>query len=159
MMETSIKISFLRRLAAMAYDSLLLFAVLFFAGFLALPLTHGQNNPWYSMYLFFISYFYFAFSWKKGGSTVGMLAWKIRLQTLDRQPVQWTHTLLRFMVAVVPMFFWGLGFYGWQSHYPWPAAVSVLAGLVIFSWPLWDKNHEGWQDKYSETELVIRKKQ
>lgn len=148
----------------MVYDALLLFAVLFFASFLVLPLTytatpepHIESSPWYSMYLFLVSYFYFALSWKKGGSTVGMIAWKFKLQTMDQSPLQWSHTLLRFMVAMIPLALYGLAGYWWLNQAPLPAIIiACLIASIIFFWPLFDKNNHGLHDKYSETELVNR---
>lgn len=127
----------LRRLGAILYDSLLLFAVLFFATALVLPLTGGQaiapHNPFYTSYLFFVSFFFFAWFWTHGGQTLGMRAWRIRVQQRNGSPITWTQALLRFMTAIASWLLLGAG----------------------FLWALIDKEKMTWHDRYSQTMLVV----
>ncbi len=125
-----------RRLAAIFYDTLLLFAVLFFATALALPFTHGQavrpHNPWYSSYLLLVTFFFLAWFWVHGGQTLGMRAWGLRVQRRDGGPISWWQALLRFLVAMASWAVLGAGFW----------------------WMLVDREHMTWHDRYSETVIV-----
>ena len=59
--DTAVPASFLRRIAAMTYDVLLLLAVLFAATFVALILRSGEafaaHDFWFSAYLVLVSFF------------------------------------------------------------------------------------------------------
>ncbi len=102
--------SLFRRLAAMVYDGLLLLAVLFVSTAIVLPLTGGEavgaGNPVFMTYLFLVSFFFFAWFWTHGGQTLGMRAWKIRVQRLDGGPISWSQALLRYMVGLISWHRW-----------------------------------------------------
>ena len=125
-----------RRLAAIVYDSLLLFTVLFFATALAILVNGGHAirppNPFLTSYLFIVSFFFFAGFWIHGGQTLGMRAWRIRVQRYDGLPITWWQALLRFLTAIVSWLALGAGFW----------------------WILIDGKKLAWHDRYSETELV-----
>lgn len=127
----------LRRLGAILYDSLLLLALLFVATALVLPLTGGEaiapGNPLYTSYLFFVNFFFFAWFWIHGGQTLGMRAWRIRVQQRNGAPITWGQALLRFLVAIASWLLLGAG----------------------FLWALFDKERMTWHDRYSQTVLVV----
>ncbi|WP_432743679.1 RDD family protein [Methylobacter sp. G7] len=131
------KPGFLRRLAAMFYDLLLLIAVLFVATALLLPLNSGQaftaQQFLFPLYLLLVSFFFYAWFWTHGGQTLGLRAWKIKVLTLDRKPLTWKQALLRFSIAILSWGFLGLG---------------VL-------WILIDKNQRSWHDHLSKTALFF----
>jgi uncharacterized RDD family membrane protein YckC len=91
-----------RRLAAMLYEAVLLFAVAFFAGWLFFAASGGRDatHGWlrYALQLFVLTVFagYFLWCWLRGGQTLAMKAWKIRL--VDVTPRK---ALLRFALALV----------------------------------------------------------
>jgi len=104
----------LRRLAAIFYDSLLLFSALFFAAMPMIPLTGGSG--WiFQLYLLGVSYLYFAWPWVRGGQTLGMKAWRVRLLNADQTPVKWRQTALRFGLALLSWLCLGLGF--WRAWF------------------------------------------
>ncbi|OGT84584.1 MAG: hypothetical protein A3H91_12885 [Gammaproteobacteria bacterium RIFCSPLOWO2_02_FULL_61_13] len=98
----------------MLYDCLLLFAVLFVATLAVLPLTGGDaipsGNPLYAGYLLLITYFYFAGQWVRGGRTLGMRAWHIRLLKQDDSAPDWSACSVRFAAALLCWAMAGLGF-------------------------------------------------
>ena len=112
-----------RRLAAIFYDSLLLFSTLFMATLLVQPLTKGHVSLIYQLYLLVIIFFYFAYPWKKSGQTLGMLAWRIRLESTTAQACTWQQLAIRFAVSIVSWLVVGLGFW-WIVFNPerraWP---------------------------------------
>lgn len=143
--------SLLRRLAAIMYDSLLLLAVLFIASALLIPLTGGGGTPvpgeapapiygnhpihraLFTSYLFAVAFFFFGWFWTHGGQTLGMRAWRVRVQRYDGRGIGWYQALLRYLVAYVSWAAAGLG----------------------FLWSLVDKEKMTWHDRYSESILVV----
>ena len=124
-------ISMLRYFALLTYESLLVFAVLFIAGLFAFPWTQGKPSIFYTLYLIGVIFIYFAWHWHKG-NTLAMQAWRVKIHTLDGQPVSWERALIRFSVAFLSI---------------------ACVGLGIF-WMLWDKQKRTWQDIASRTQLV-----
>lgn len=126
-----------RRAAAMLYDALLLLGVLFVATFPVLPLTGGEpvpaGNPLYSAYLLAVTYLYFVVSWRRGGRTLGMRAWHLRLVTMNGDRPGWGACTLRFLGALVC----------WL-----PAGMGFLSGLVR-------PDRLAWHDRLSGTRLIL----
>ena len=127
----------LRRIAAAFYDALLLLAILFLAAALVMPLTAGEavqpGNPLFTTYLFLVSFVFYAWFWTHGGQTLGMRAWRLRVQRRDGSPLTWSHALLRFMVGI-------------------PTWLLAGAGML---WMLVDKDRMSWHDRYSMTVVVF----
>jgi uncharacterized RDD family membrane protein YckC len=92
----------LRRLAAMAYEAVLLFAVAFFAAWLFFFASGGREAlsgwPRYALQLFILVVFagYFLWCWLRGGQTLAMKAWGIRL--VDVTPRK---AIVRFLLLVL----------------------------------------------------------
>ena len=95
----------LRRLAALVYDALLLFALLFAATVPVLILTGGQavgpNEPGFTVWLLAVSYVYLGWCWTRSGQTLGMRAWRMRVRTRDGRRLGWRHALARFAAGLV----------------------------------------------------------
>jgi len=123
------------RLVAMFYDTLLLLSVLLIATALALLATKGTlhyHNPFFRTFLFLICFSFYTWFWLHGGQTLGMRAWRLRLQRIDGQPVTIWQALLRFMAAIPSL---------------------ALAGLGLL-WILVDKDKLAWHDRISESMIV-----
>lgn len=113
--------SLLKQLAAMIYDSLLIFAVLFFASAIALIFNHGEaikSNPWFSLYLLLTLFTYYAWFWQKSGQTLGMRAWKIQIVTESGVNPGWLVSYLRLACALLSLLCFGLG-YLWRLFRPY----------------------------------------
>jgi uncharacterized RDD family membrane protein YckC len=128
----------LRRLAAILYDSLLLIALLFIASALYMAITGSEEaatgqDVVRSIFFVLIAFAFFAFFWLHGGQTLGMRAWRIRLQSFDGGPITPWQAMLRFLVAIVSWLAFGLG----------------------FLWSLIDKEKMTWHDRYSMSVLVV----
>ncbi|MCB1816220.1 MAG: RDD family protein, partial [Candidatus Competibacteraceae bacterium] len=71
----------LRRLAAMLYDGLLLFGVIFTGTVVLLPFTNGHaiapGNPAYQASLLGLIGLFYGWCWTHGGQSLGMKAWHI----------------------------------------------------------------------------------
>lgn len=126
-----------RRLGAVFYDSLLLAALLMLVSFVYIPLVGrllppAVNRPLYQLLLLAVSYAYFAGFWVRGGQTLGLRTWKLRLIDYDGGPVTWTQATWRFLAAMLSWLCLGLG----------------------FLWVLVDPEKLAWHDRLSDTRLV-----
>ncbi|MCU7942359.1 MAG: RDD family protein [Candidatus Thiodiazotropha sp. (ex Cardiolucina cf. quadrata)] len=127
----------IRRLAAILYDSLLLIALLFVAtAIVTLPF----GNPGGTMLLFFqffifeiIPLIFFTGFWTRGGQTLGMRAWRLKLIRMDGGDVGWSDALKRHFAALFSILVFGLG----------------------FIWILVDPQRLAWHDRLSKTRLII----
>jgi len=102
-----------RRLAAIFYDTILVFCVIFVA-WQPVPLVDEYLPMFLSKlirltYLFAICFLYFSWSWCRGGQTLGMKAWKIKLVAEDG-PVSRKAAFIRFVSALISWAPLGLGF-------------------------------------------------
>ena len=125
--------SLLKQFAAMLYDSLLIFAVLFFATAVALIFNRGEAiepSPWFSLYLLFILFSFYAWFWHRSGQTLGMRAWKIRIVSEFGGNPGWGSSYLRLVFALVSILCLGLGYF-WRLFRPYT-----------------------WHDKLSQTVIV-----
>jgi len=129
-----------RRLAALFYDLLVLVAIWMFAAALILLAFHGEvdvaRQP--ALYhfvlqatLLLLSALYFVVSWSKGGQTIGMRAWKVRILDNNGQPPGERQSLLRFVLALIS-----------------------LIGAFGFIWCLFDADRRAWHDVMAKTRMV-----
>lgn len=108
----------LRRLAAWIYDLLVAVAIIMLAsavslGFAAsltalgwLQLSADQDHagwlsqgPWYSLYLLLVLGGFFAYFWKTSGQTVGMRAWRLKLQNRDGSRLTLRQVVIRLLTC------------------------------------------------------------
>lgn len=124
-----------RRLLIMGYDAVIVVGLLLIATALASPLDRGNQqalrDPIFTLYLLTVWFAYLAWCWQRGGMTLGMRAWGVRLQTTGRYSVGLRTSLLRFVVSLVSATCLGLG----------------------FAWSLWDLERRCWHDRASGTGL------
>ena len=103
----------IRRLAALVYDALLLFAMLFAATVPVLLLTGGRavgpNDPVFTAYLLVVSYAWFGWCWTRSGQTLGMRAWRMRVRTREGARLGWRRSLARFAAALLSIGAVGIG--------------------------------------------------
>ena len=122
-----------RRLASMVYEAILLFAVAFFAAWVFFFASGGRDATAGSMRhllqlfigLFFAAYF--LWSWLRGGQTLAMKAWRIRL--VDVTPGR---AFLRLMLAAILV----------------PTGLSVL-------WALFDRDRQFLHDRLAGSRLTL----
>ncbi|MGR8947565.1 MAG: RDD family protein [Gammaproteobacteria bacterium] len=128
-------VTLLRRFAAITYDSIAVLAVLFFGTLPIVIVMEGEaiaaENPFYFIYLLILAFLYFAICWTRGGQTLGMRTWKIRVSKENGDPLTVFDALKRFSLAMVSWLFLGLGF---------------LSALT-------NERKLAWHDKYSRTFL------
>ena len=92
-----------RRLAAFAYEGVLLFGVLFIADYLFSALTQQRNamqgRAAGQAFLFVVLGIYFSWFWSRGGQTVAMKAWHVRVVDASGQPPSQGRALLRYVAS------------------------------------------------------------
>ncbi len=155
-----------KRLMALIYDALLLVAVLFLAMALLLLLMRGESlppgSPLLSLYLLGVSYLFFGWFWTRAGQTLGMRAWRLRVQQADGRNISWQQAAIRVFSALPG---WIVIFIGiahaagisLESH-SWllwvnavPRGLILLAGIIIL---VFDQRPGGWRDRLSATRIV-----
>jgi uncharacterized RDD family membrane protein YckC len=127
----------LRRLGAMAYDTLLLLALLMLLSYPYVWLTGGAKpglvvKTFYQLYLLAICFLFYGGFWVRGGQTLGMRTWRIKLVRSDGGSITRMIALKRFAYALLSLFCLGLG----------------------FLWVLFDRDKLTWHDRLSGTRLV-----
>ena len=121
-----------RRLASIGYEAILLFAVGFFAAWLfyfasgGRDATAGATRHLLQLFIVAVYAAYFLWCWLRGGQTLAMKAWRIRL--VEVTPGK---ALIRFGLASVLL----------------PTLVSVL-------WTFFDRDRQFLHDRLARTRLV-----
>ncbi|MGK8203440.1 RDD family protein [Burkholderia cenocepacia] len=110
-----------RRLAALLYEGVLLFGVVFFAG-LAFSLATQQRNGLVhhnllAAWIALVVGAYFVWFWTHGGQTLPMKTWRLRLEASSGRPLSAAHALVRYVL-------------GWLWFLP-PLALHPLLGLSV----------------------------
>ena len=92
-----------RRLACFVYEGVLLFGVLMISAYLYSSLTqqrhalHGKTGL--QAFLFIVLGIYFVWFWSRGGQTVAMKAWNIRLVDAQGTAVTQLRAMARYLLA------------------------------------------------------------
>jgi uncharacterized RDD family membrane protein YckC len=127
------------RVLACAYDALPLIGLWFFAGAIALGLSGGSLESHQELRKLLTQAFvlaftaaYFVVSWTRGGQTIGMRAWRLRVTRADGTRLAWPRALLRFSVSLVSLAALGIG----------------------FLWALFDQQQRTWHDIAASTQVV-----
>lgn len=158
----------LRRLAALVYDCLLLLAVLFVGTLAVLPLTGGEAiTPAahglgaylaYRGYLALLALGYFGLAWTRGGQTLGMMAWKIRLGAADGITPAWPAATRRFALglalAVAAESGLRLAFEPGGSARVLAGGFLLLPVFANFAWIPFDAHGRSLQDLACRTRIL-----
>ncbi|WP_137895885.1 RDD family protein [Ramlibacter sp. 2FC] len=146
-----------RRMACWLYEGLLLFGVVFIAGYLFGTLTQTRhaldNRHGLQAFVFVVFGIYFTWFWAKG-QTLAMKTWHIRVVTCEGKPLSQGRALLRYLAS----WLWFLPPLAAQAPFDLPAAeiLVLLAGWVLV-WALLSRFHpqrQFWHDALAGTRLV-----
>jgi uncharacterized RDD family membrane protein YckC len=128
------------RLLAGVYDLLPLLGLWFTAAVLALLVTAGKldthrlaDKLLVQALIVAAAAIYFIVSWLRGGQTIGMKPWRLRVVRADGAPLVMSRALIRFGVGIVSVAALGAGFW----------------------WALIDADKRAWHDIAAGT-LVVR---
>jgi uncharacterized RDD family membrane protein YckC len=103
-----------RRTAALLYEALLLVALVLAGSLPFVLVTQGMapalSRPLFQAYLAALVGIYFTWQWRRGGRTLAMKTWRLRLVTRDGAPVDWCHAWQRYLLALAGSLLLGAGF-------------------------------------------------
>jgi uncharacterized RDD family membrane protein YckC len=129
----------LRRLLIMAYDTVAVIALLMLVTALAMAAGFRDlsplRDPAYAAGLLLTWFAYLAWSWNRGGMTLGMRAWRVRIERVAGGRPGWGACGLRFLVSLL----------------------SAAAAGLGFLWSLFDPQRRCWHDIFSNTRLVRKR--
>ncbi|TMG74712.1 MAG: RDD family protein [Betaproteobacteria bacterium] len=125
-----------RRLLSVFYESLVVFAIIFFAGLAFYGAANGRlsggTRHALQLYLFLVLGIYFVACWSRGGQTLPMQTWKLRLVRGENLPVGAGRALLRYALA-------------------WPSLLLLGGG---FLWAFLDRDRQFLHDRLAGTRIV-----
>jgi uncharacterized RDD family membrane protein YckC len=126
-----------RRIASMAYDALLLLALLFVAGLVFMVATDYPKRPHLrsvlQLLLLAVSAAYFVGFWLRGGQTLAMKTWRLRLIRANGARVDLPRALLRFVLAA--------------------AGLAAFGASIV--WALFDRDGQFLHDRLAGTRIVL----
>jgi len=129
-----------RILGAVIYDFIIVCAIIFIAAqwFPLVPEPYQDVLAlvlFKQVYVLGICFIYFAYSWQRGGQTIGMKSWRIQLHSSDpqRTVVGWRQSAIRYLVAIISWLTLGMG----------------------YLWILFNPQRKSWHDIASGTHLIV----
>lgn len=144
-------------MACWLYEGLLMFGVVFIAGYLFSTLTQTRhaldNRHAMQAFLFLVFGIYFTWFWTQG-QTLAMKTWHIRVVDRLGQPLRQPRALLRYALSWI----WFLPPLGLGFALTLPAAdIAVLTGGWVAVWAVLARFHpqrQFWHDAWAGTRLV-----
>lgn len=149
----------LRRLAALVYEALLVVAILFFGAAVATAVVHGATEGpariATQVFLWLLLGAYFVTSWRRGGRTLALKAWHLRVVDAQGGPVNLPLAVLRYAVAGALFGAALVGAvvayrHGWRS----PAAAALLPALLSIAYGFFDAQGRFLHDRLTGTKIV-----
>lgn len=146
-----------RRMACWLYEGMLMFGVVFIAGYLFGTLSQTRNamdnRHALQAFLFIIFGIYFVWLWSKG-QTLAMKTWDIRVVDQAGQPITQVRALLRYVLA----WLWFLPALAGVAPFNLSGAESsvFIIGWVAI-WALLSRFHPSqqfWHDALAGTRLI-----
>jgi uncharacterized RDD family membrane protein YckC len=128
-----------RRLFAAFYDGLLLFALSFVLGAIAIGINVQISGDhllpgWVGSTLLLITCFlFYGWFWTHGGQTLGMRTWRLQVLDENEQCIGWGAAAIRFCAAGVSWLAFGLG----------------------WLWVYLDRDKRTWHDMVSKSRVVF----
>jgi uncharacterized RDD family membrane protein YckC len=126
-----------RRAMAMLYESLLVFAVAFFAGWLFFTVAGETRSAIqrhvFQAYLLLVIGTYFVLCWRRGGGTLAMRTWRLRLVRRDGARIGLAQAWSRYALA----------------------CLSLLLAGAGFLWALVDRDRQFLHDRLAGTRIVL----
>ncbi|KID54878.1 transmembrane protein [Pseudoalteromonas luteoviolacea] len=123
-MSTFPRAGFIRRVASLIYDALVVIAFAMLTTIAFLGVVQGMLSlGWYSLgghedvsaliqatpalyysrsaLLILVAVLFFAYFWTKSGQTIGMRAWRLKVQNTDGTLLSWPQAILRSLAALL----------------------------------------------------------
>lgn len=148
-----------RRLAAFVYEGVLLFGVVMIAGLLYSGLTQQrhalQGRLGLMAFLFLVLGLYFSWFWSRGGQTVAMKAWHIRLLAADGSAVSQLRAAARYVLSWLWFLPATAAVYGAGLHGRAEIMTAMVTGVLAYAALAWLRpDRQFWHDVVCGTRLV-----
>lgn len=164
----------MRRLGAMVYDCLLVIAVMAVATVPFLPLLSRLHAKalvpdevgWlayvYRGWELLVVVLFFGFFWTRRGQTVGMQAWRLRLENEQGALLTWSQSIKRLALASLPwlpsLLLLTLAEHFNSSPLKWLGYGSLLLGFGALA-TLWlNPERRTWHDRLTQSRVVVSRK-
>jgi uncharacterized RDD family membrane protein YckC len=125
-----------RRLVSLIYEALLLTGLLFCAAFIYYAVEQrvadGHARAVFQLYLAAVAGLYFVWQWTRGGQTLPMKTWRLKLVAADGGGVGTRRAAVRYAAALA-------------------GAVAFGAG---FTWAFFDRERQFLHDRIAGTRIV-----
>ncbi|WP_157982866.1 RDD family protein [Aliidiomarina minuta] len=138
-----------RRLGAILYDFLVIIALLMFATIIALGFVAGlvsiglislgaeqdhasvlEGNVLFMLYLVAVIFWFYAGFWVRGGQTIGMRSWRLKVQNTDGSCIGWKQATIRLLSSAFGLSNIGLLFSG-QQKLAWQDKAANCEVIVL----------------------------
>jgi uncharacterized RDD family membrane protein YckC len=156
-----------RRIGAMVYDVLLIVALMMVFTAILLPLSKGEGiTPQafgaaaylYRLGLLVVWIGFYGIFWTRQGQTLGMLAWRIKVERNGGGLLDWAASIRRLLAATVPAAIiaaLGTALPAESRQILICAAVVWLAGFAALCF---DSQRRTLHDRWSHTHVVVMPK-
>jgi uncharacterized RDD family membrane protein YckC len=126
----------MRRLLSLLYETLLIAALALAAMIPLVVLADGLDPVWQrplnQACLILVAGLYFTWQWTKGGQTLAMKTWHLKLITREGMPLTPGHSIRRFAFALA----------------------GLALGGVGFAWALLDRENQFLHDRLAGTKII-----
>lgn len=152
-----------RRIFSMLYEATLLFAVAFIATWLFQfaaggAVVTGWQRTALQAYLAAVFAAYFMWCWLRGGQTLAMKAWGIRLVVPGKARVPPAVAIKRLVLAGAFVGAFCAALLGAFMHRnPWIAFITLAISGSGIGWALFDRDRQFLYDRLAGTRLVLAK--
>ena len=152
-----------RRIFSMLYEATLLFAVAFIATWLFQfaaggAVVTGWQRTALQAYLAAVFAAYFMWCWLRGGQTLAMKAWGIRLVVPGKARVPPAVAIKRLVLAGAFVGAFCAALLGAFMHRdPWIAFITLAISGSGMGWALFDRDRQFLYDRLAGTRLVLAK--
>jgi uncharacterized RDD family membrane protein YckC len=161
----------LRRFGAIVYDTLPVLALLivvgtlpfvpFLDGKVLVPREVGALAYLYWLVELAIIVLFFGLFWTRRGQTIGMLAWRLRLQNPDGSLPRWPQVLTRIGVVFALLTPFLIGYWLIRGYLPdkntrqLAIGLSLLPCIAAYLWIWIDRERLALHDRLSGTRVVV----
>ncbi len=122
----------------MLYDTMMVLAIVITTAIIVVRFTATTPSGFWWQSLLFCEWFaFFLYFWCNGGKTIGMMAWRLKVQSDDGAPLSPTQATTRFAAGLLSAACLGLG----------------------YLWALVDPLNRTWSDMLSGSHIIVEPKQ